>query len=161
MVDTVLRGRTAGGRRLTAPEIPHWIDLIPVRCKLERATLAIELGDARAESRGESTSHAQIWEAGLLMPGLQTTHSLEDGRPVRPDVEWCEAGVFGEFDGLIKNSRSASLSRQSTHQVIVEERRREQAMDGAGRRVIRWTWADVKVPGRVPGWLLAAGVPLR
>ena len=139
----MLSGRTAGGRRLTAPEIPHWIDLIPVRCKRERATLALELGDARAESRGESPSHAQIWEAEVLMPGPQTTHSLEDGRPVRPDLEWCEAGVFGEFDGLIKNSRSASLSRQSTHQVIVAERRREQALDRAGRRVIRWTWADL------------------
>lgn len=161
VVDSVLSGRTAGGQRLTVSEIQHWVDLIPIRRKRERATLALGLGDARAESPGESTSRAQIWEAGLLMPELQTTHRLEDGRTVRPDMEWREAGVIGEFDGLIKYSRSATLSGQSADQVVVEEKRREEALNRADRRVIRWTWADLKVPGRVPGWLLAAGVPLR
>ena len=92
VVDSVLSGRTAGGRRLTVAEIHHWVDLIPVRRKRERAQLALELGDAGAESPGESASRAQIWEAGLQLPQLQTEHRLEDGRIVRP--EW-SGGMSG------------------------------------------------------------------
>ena len=76
VVDSVLSGRTAGGRRLTVAEIHHRVDLIPVRRKRERAQLALELGDAGAESPGESASRAQIWEAGLQLPQLQIEHRL-------------------------------------------------------------------------------------
>lgn len=161
VVDSVLSGRTAGGRRLTVAEIHHWVDLIPVRRKRERAQLALELGDAGAESPGESASRAQIWEAGLQLPQLQTEHRLEDGRIGRPDMEWRDVGVIGEFDGIIKYSRAAALSGQSADQVVVQEKRREEALNRSGRRVVRWTWADLKVPGRVPQWLADAGVPRR
>lgn len=161
VVDSVLSGRTAHGRRLTVQDIRSWVELIPVRRKRERALVALELGDAAAESPGESASRAQIWEAGLQMPQLQTAHRLEDGSSVRPDMEWREAGVVGEFDGLIKYSRAQALSGQTADRVLVQEKRREEALNRAGRKVVRWTWADLKVPGRVPGWLAAAGVPFR
>lgn len=63
VVDSVLSGRTAGGRRLTVAEIQHWVDLIPVRRKRERAQLA-----------WSSVTH-------VPSPRASPPHALRSGRP--------------------------------------------------------------------------------
>lgn len=124
-----------------------------------RAEAAIRFADGRADSPGESLSRLVFDEAGLEPPTLQQPFQTRRGRFL-VDFWWERAGVVGEFDGEVKYRDRSMRQGRSAEDVVVDEKRREDAIreDPRVRRFVRWTWADVWRPGLVPALLREAGV---
>ncbi len=96
-----------------------------------------------AESVGESRSRVAMAAAGLPAPALQVVLHSTEGRSLgRVDFWWEEHQVVGEFDGRVKYG---GLLRpgQSAGDAVFAEKVREDAIRQPGRRVVRWTWAEL------------------
>jgi hypothetical protein len=107
------------------------------------AERVIAFADGRAESPGESRSRVAIRRAGLPVPVLQLPlRSARGARLGLADFGWPDHGVVGEFDGLEKYGRLVRPGR-SAADVLVAEKRREDAMRDAGLRVVRWIWDEI------------------
>lgn len=108
-----------------------------------RARRAVDFGDGRAESPGESRSRVAMAELDLPLPNLQREF-LDDQRRVeaRVDFDWEEFGTCGEFDGDVKYGRLLRPG-QSIEEVILFEKQREERLREHGRWVIRWTHRDL------------------
>ncbi|WP_425307868.1 hypothetical protein AADG42_03645 [Ammonicoccus fulvus] len=108
-----------------------------------RARMAVEFGDGRAESPGESWSRVQMAALGLPKPGLQTELFDVDGKLVaRVDFDWEEYGVVGEFDGDTKYGRLLKPG-QDVNTVVRKERAREERIRRQDRWVIRWVTKEL------------------
>jgi hypothetical protein len=79
----------------------------------------VAFADGRSESPGESRSRALLHFLG------------------RVDLWWEERHTVGEFDGLVKYGRSLSPG-QDPADVLVSEKRREDALRDSGVQVVRW-----------------------
>lgn len=119
----------------------------------------MSLADARSESPGESVARWVFHQHGLQAPTLQLPVRLSGGRTVFPDFAWEEAGVVGEFDGMVKYS--GELDGRPPADVVVTEKRREDELRALGWIVVRWVWSDLQNPERMVARLLRAGVPRR
>lgn len=111
-----------------------------------RVRRLIEIADGRSESVGESCSRLIFLREGIPTPTLQYEVWDELGRLIgRSDFCWEHQRVLGEFDGKVKYT---SLLRpgESASDVVVAEKRREDALRGLGWGVVRWTWADLQQP---------------
>ncbi len=104
------------------------------------ARAALAFADKRAESVGESISRVRMAEVGLPAPILQFEVWDHLGLWVaRTDFCWRERRVVGEFDGRVKyNGTEAEVA-----DVVMAEKRREQAIRDAGWWVVRWGWQDL------------------
>lgn len=120
-----LRGRRSPGSRIARAALVH--------------------GNGLSESVGESWSRAEMIQARLAPPTLQCEHRA-GGETFRSDFDW-RCRLVGEFDGLHKYGR---LRRQgeSVADAVVREKRREDALNRSGIKVVRWIWADLE-QGRV------------
>lgn len=108
------------------------------------ARRALAFADGRAESVGESISRVQIVQSGLPMPELQYAVFSASGRWLaRSDFAWPAFRVIGEFDGRVKYRGPA----ESVADVVMAEKAREQAIQGAGWTVVRWGWRDLQGQG--------------
>lgn len=108
------------------------------------ARSAFAFADRRAESVGESISRVRMAEVGLPAPDLQFRVLDRFGRFVaRTDFCWPERRVVGEFDGKVKYDRP---SPQDLAEVVMDEKRREQAIRDTGLWVVRWGWDDLADP---------------
>lgn len=69
------------------------------------------------------------------------------------DFGWPEHGVAGEFDGAVKYGRLVRAG-QVPADVLIAEKRREDAMRTVLRGFVRWTWGELgdfaAVAGRLP-----------
>jgi hypothetical protein len=102
---------------------------------IRRALRALRYVDARSESPLESVSRLVLRWLKLPDPDLQVT--VLDNRGLflgRVDFYWDEYGVVGEADGLVK---------YDSREVLVQEKRRQEALEQSGLVVVRWDWADV------------------
>lgn len=102
---------------------------------IRRATHALSLADARAESVLESISRLAL--GGMALPPCVPQQLIRDERayPVgRVDFSWARYGVVGECDGLIKYDSRAVLN---------DEKRRQEGLEQLGLVVIRWGWEDI------------------
>lgn len=118
------------------------------------ARAALAFADGRAESVGESISRVRIAEARLPAPALQFVILDRFGNFVaRSDFCWVEQRVIGEFDGRVKYVGGTS---GEVADVIMAEKRREQAIRDAGWWVVRWGWADLEHPEALRERILAA-----
>lgn len=113
---------------------------------LRRARLVAGFLDPRSESPGESLSRWLIHEAGLPRPDLQVKLKSWD-EDVRVDYLWQEFGLIGEFDGAVKYG--IDLSGPDPTAELMKEKRREDGLRAHGYIVVRWTWDDLRVQGRV------------
>lgn len=105
--------------------------------------------DARAESPGESLLRARFIDAGLPDPQLQFVVRDEHGRQVAIcDLAWPDLGVVVEFDGDIKYGALVPPG-QSPTDVLIREKRREDAIRAEGWLVVRFSWNDLWIPGHV------------
>ncbi|QWS34164.1 hypothetical protein [Curtobacterium aetherium] len=118
--------------------------------------------DGDAESVGESITR---WGAVVLgAPPLALQHEFrhEDGTVDRVDLWQPDLGVVIEFDGLVKYSDPAMQRGRAPHEIVVEEKRREDRLrrhrdvTGVGRA----TWREAMPGGLLPRILLDAGLPL-
>ena len=87
-------------------------------------------------------SRAVMIEHHLPMPDLQKKIVDRSGGFIgRVDFIWPGLRVIGEFDGAVKYTRG--LTGRSAEETVVDERRREQALERTtGMRVVRWVWDD-------------------
>ncbi len=135
------------------------LDRLMPRPGSTRARKAIEFGDARSESVGESLSRARMHELGFVAPDLQKCFRTAHGA-YTVDFRWPSAGIIGEFDGRAKYFRDDLTSGLAPDDVLWREKRREDAIRGAsGDRFVRWTWADAIDRQTFARLLGAGGVP--
>lgn len=144
-------------RRLVTERVPSWDDLRdaclePALDAVARAQLraavdaqrgwpgsreawrAVDLADAGAESPLESRSRAEFLLAGLPLPDAGIPVVIDDGHLAWVDLDWAEFGVVGEADGAGKYDRPRAL---------YEEKLRQDALERQGRKVVRWTGAEL------------------
>jgi len=113
------------------------------------AARAVRFADGRSESVGESRSRVLLHRLGLAPSTLQMEVRAADGRLIgRVDFGWEEQRVVGEFDGRVKYGRLLRPG-QDPGDVVFQEKRREDEIRDEGWGVVRCTWADLDVPGRV------------
>lgn len=99
---------------------------------------AVSLGDARSESPLESCSRGLMLEARVPSPELQREIRTRAGT-FRVDFCWPDVRVIGEADGRVKYSDADTLWR---------EKLRQEHLERAGYRVVRWTWHDITAERR-------------
>ena len=95
---------------------------------------ALELADPGAESALESESRGVLLKRGVPQPECGYPIEGADGRTYWADMAWRKGRVIGECDGLVKYADPRAL---------YEEKRRQEAIENAGSRVIRWTRSEV------------------
>ncbi|MFC7619918.1 type IV toxin-antitoxin system AbiEi family antitoxin domain-containing protein [Microlunatus sp. GCM10028923] len=114
-----------------------------------RARRVLEFADGRSESVGESEGRVVMAVAGLPRPTLQYEVHDEHGEFVaRCDYAWVEQRTLGEFDGLIKYGRLLKPGETSSD-VIVAEKLREDALRDLGWEVVRLIWSDLSRPAQL------------
>jgi hypothetical protein len=114
------------------------------RTGASRAARAVGLSDGRAESPLESEGRLALQAAGLPRPELQVELHDERGFVARVDAWYEEAAVALEFDGQVKYREP--YGGRSPHDVLWEEKRREDRVRRLDVRVVRLAKADLGVP---------------
>jgi hypothetical protein len=105
--------------------------------------------DGRCESPGESRSRVAFAQTGIPAPEPQFEVFDGRGRFVgRVDFAWQALRTIGEFDGKIKYGRLAPAAEQS-HDVVYQEKLREDALRDLGWQVVRWTWSELDQPQKI------------
>ncbi|QAY72091.1 hypothetical protein ET445_00835 [Agromyces protaetiae] len=155
MIDAAL------ARGITVESLLAELDLIAPARGHRMAQAAIEFGDGRSGSAGESLSRAQIHLLGFVAPELQVRFDGILGSYALVDFYWRALRLIGEFDGRIKYSRSLDLSGRDTAAVLFDEKRREDALRRLGERVARWDWTVANTPRELFALLSEFGVPRR
>jgi hypothetical protein len=95
---------------------------------------AANWADPRLESGLESLSWGRMWEADLIMPVPQSAIRGFSGRWFRGDFEWLHCGLVGEADGAVKYHDPEALWKEKERHLDIER---------TGRRIIRWTFAEM------------------
>lgn len=162
-LDKVLRSAPARGLPCYSKE--HLLRLaenLPNKSRLNRAVRVIGFADARSESAGESYSRAVMFRQGFPAPDLQHEFVTAAGR-FRADFFWPEQSLVGEFDGALKYGRG-NPAVPPQWDILMKEKRREDAIRATGVGFVRWSWADISRPASHPESLvqrlLRAGLPL-
>ena len=101
---------------------------------IRSARLSIEMCDPAAESAHESRSRAFLIQSGLPLPVCGLPVIGADGRTYWADMAWPDHRVLGECDGL---------GKYVSPEVLRREKLRQEVLEAAGWRVIRWTWHDL------------------
>ena len=134
---------------------------------IRRMRALVPLGDARAESGGESIARATMLELGLALPELQQVFSspLAPDTEYRVDFTWLVAGshafLVGEMDGFEKYENPTMTSGRTFSQVIDDEHRRQTHIEACPEvlRVLRFGFADVMHDSTFLELLMGCGVP--
>ncbi|MEO6942622.1 MAG: hypothetical protein ABI238_03665 [Terrimesophilobacter sp.] len=143
---------------LTREELQGELALVPLRHGSAKARAVIEFADGRADRPGESMSRVNIRIAGLPAPQLQVRMRGRSGRLWIVDFWWPESNLIGEFDGKWKYSEPEFLRGRTPHQVLLDEKFREDDLRAAAHNFTRWDWALALSPPRLRAHLLAAGL---
>ena len=118
----------------------HRLALMGGQRGIRLAREALDLADPRSESPGESVTRFRIHQAGLPAPVPQVEVHTRLGL-FRMDMAWPELMVGLEYDGLVKYTRFAAGDPTA---VVLAEKRRQEAIEQAGWRVVRINRADVR-----------------
>ncbi|PTR23448.1 hypothetical protein C8K36_10928 [Rhodococcus sp. OK519] len=131
---------------LTSEEMAAAADAIPSHAGRRRVHRVFEQLDGRSESVGESRSRVLMIREQLPMPDCQPNLYAAGGEHLgRVDFLFEDLGVVGEFDGRGKYGRLVPEG-QVPADVVWAEKKREDAIRGAGWQVARWTWDDLEFP---------------
>lgn len=121
-----------------------------------RARHVLRLADAGAESAWETWLRYLVLRLGLPRPSTQVPVRTSVGR-VRADLGWEPWRLLLEFDGLVKYRTTGDglAPREDPGRVLVAEKRRHEAIEATGRRVLRFTARDAPnaVGERVLRWV--------
>ena len=125
---------------------------------VRRARHVLALADAGAESAWETWLRYVVVRTGLPCPTTQLEIRTSLGR-VRADAGWERWRLLLEFDGAVKYRTSGDglAPRDDPGRVLVQEKRRQEAVERAGWRMLRFMASDsaVSVEHRVLGALPA------
>lgn len=107
------------------------------------ARRAIGFARPGAMSPGESRSRVAMARHGVAPPVLQSEVRSPGGVVLgTADFGWPDHVWAGEFDGLVKHGRLLRPGQQPAD-VVIAEKRREDAMRTALRGLTRWTWDEI------------------
>lgn len=109
---------------------------------VRRARTVLALGDGRAESPGETLVRLAVLRSGLPEPELQIGVATQSGT-FWLDLGWSRWKLAIEFDGFVKYS---SPYGGTAADAVFAEKRRQDALEDAGWKIIRVTWADLRDP---------------
>ena len=118
---------------------------------VRRARQVIAAADPRSESPIESATRWVVVDAGLPTPQLAIEQRTLSGR-YWVDLGWPELKVGIEVDGLEKYSGLYGDPRQ----VLLDEKRRHDALVEAGWLLVRVTIEDLRDPDRLVARVVAA-----
>ncbi len=94
----------------------------------------VDLADPAAESALESHSRGVLVAAGVPRPACGVPVQGADGRQYWADMLWRDTSTIGECDGATKYTDPSVLYREKLRQESLEE---------AGWRVVRWGYAEM------------------
>jgi predicted transcriptional regulator of viral defense system len=128
-------------RRVRRSELRLAVHAARHRTGASRAARAVGLSDGRAESPLETEGRLALLASGMPRPELQV--DLHDARGFvgRLDAWYEEAAVALEFDGQVKYSDP--YGGRSPHEVLWDEKRREDHVRRLDVRVLRIAKADL------------------
>lgn len=127
-----------------------------------RASIAIDLADARSGSPGESVGRVGLDEVGAPRPVLQQEFHDEAGLIGRVDFWFPEQGAVLEFDGRAKYTDAAFRAAGATAaDVVVAEKRREDRLRRHRdvRSFGRFGWREANDAEALRAILHGIGVP--
>ena len=130
-----------------------------------RAQVIAAYTDGLSENGGESRFRAFFIAYGFPVPELQVEFHdpLDPSNVFRVDYFWrLEDGacVIGELDGKGKYALQAGEGRKSVDP-FVAERQRESHLTMLGHKVLRFTFEELKDPGKLVEKMRLAGIPQR
>lgn len=133
LVTTDLRNAVRDPRRRAATATLWRTALEPYRGHrwVTRVRRAIEIGEPASESPLESMSRVEIIESGLPSPRCGVPIVGDDGLTYWVDMVWDHCRLIGEVDGMTK---------YADRDALLQEKRRQEALMGAGWRFVRWGW---------------------
>lgn len=160
-LDWAIRPGTAESPKpsITIPELYDAVAVLEVLRGHRRVSRAIQFGDGRSGSPGESLSRALIHEFGFPAPVLQQRFDDRHGLIGFADFWWPQFRLIGEFDGLLKYTRGAFGTTLSISDIVVAEKKREDRLRALGPSVTRWLWEDTMAPRSLFALLREAGLP--
>lgn len=115
-----------------------------------QARACLELADDGAESPGESCARFAVLAAGLPVPETQVRVETHLGI-FWSDLGWPAWRLLAEYDGRSKYEAGGSAAA-----VVLAEKRRQDAIEEAGFRVLRITADDLRAPERLVARILRA-----
>lgn len=122
------------------------------RCNgIRLARLVLDAADGGAESPGESHLRFVLWAYGLPRPETQVRISTHRG-DYWADLGWSRWRVVLEYDGLGKYRGDTG---EESHAALMREKRRHDAIQEAGYRIVRVTKYDLRRPDDLVRRILA------
>ena len=130
-----------------------------------RAQVIASYADGLSENGGESRFRAFFIAYGFPVPELQVEFRdpLDPSQVFRVDYFWrLEDGtcVIGELDGKGKYTLQSGEGRESVDP-FVAERQRESHLTMLGHKVLRFTFNELKDPGKLVEKMRLAGISQR
>jgi hypothetical protein len=104
------------------------------------ARTVLDLADDGAESPGETSARFALLRAGLPAPETQIPVATHLGT-FWADLGWRDWRLLVEYDGRVKYGAAGMAS-----EAVVREKRRQEAMEEAGWRVVRVVKEDLRQP---------------
>jgi hypothetical protein len=106
-----------------------------------RARLVLELADGGAQSPWESRTRYVLLRAGFPRPRTQVAVGTRLGT-FHADIGWDGWGPLVEFDGFVKYQDEVLRPGYDADAARFDEKRRDDAIRAAGRRLVRITARD-------------------
>jgi len=143
---------------ITKDDLLQSLALLDLRHGSARARRTIDFADGLADRPGESLSRVTMHLAKLPTPELQVVLYGASGRRYIVDFWWPGCRLIGEFDGEVKYQDPEFLRGRTPHQVLIEEKKREDDLRAAGYRVTRWDMATAVSAEKLRTHLMRAGL---
>ncbi|ALG83754.1 hypothetical protein ACH46_03550 [Gordonia phthalatica] len=114
-----------------------------------RARHALQFADGLSDNPGESWGRAQMIEAHVQIPLLQSEYHIENGHLAICDYDW-EGRAVGEFDGYGKYLREELRPGETVAEVVIREKERENQLRDLDLGVVRWGWERLRNRTLIP-----------
>lgn len=151
--------RTPGAPLLVKSDLLAELERVNPRRGRRQAERAIAFANPLAANPGESLSRVRIAELGFEVPELQVCFPNVQGHDYWVDFFWRRIRKIGEFDGNHKYTRGAVLGDRDPAEVVVAEKRREDALRRHVNSFSRWDWDTAISPRLFYEFLVDEGVP--
>jgi hypothetical protein len=128
-------------RGVTRKQLVEELELMENWPHITSSRAAVDVGDAGAETVGETMARLLVLELGIGRPSTQFAVSIRSG------VAWCDLRVgchVFEFDGRIKYHRvvNGGVADRPVEDVLWDERQRQQEICALGLGMSRIIWSD-------------------
>lgn len=130
--------------RGTLDELHAGFERITGHPNARRLHITVRLTRAGSNSVGETLSRYAMWREHLPEPALQFEVRDEWGRLIGiTDFAWPDAGVLGEFDGMVKYGRLRKPGETPGDAVEREKKREDRLREETGWLMVRLIWAEL------------------